>query len=113
MKRLHVVLSGCDIGVSEVWIIKVLKKSFPNQGKLIIIDNFAVHKDNVSLIEYDKNLIKLLFFCEYNSTFATFRVSDFSRNNRSLVTEVGDLTSQQVNLGFHKTNLLSQSIELN
>ena len=60
--------------VLEVWVGEVLKKSFPNERKLIIMDNFAVHRDNVNMIEYNKDLIKALFLPPKTTPpHATFR----------------------------------------
>ena len=49
-----------DSEVLKIWIKKVFKQTFPNQKKLIIMDNFCVHTDHVELIEYNQ-LIKILF----------------------------------------------------
>jgi hypothetical protein len=126
----------CDLQVLEIWIQEVLKKSFPNQRKLIIMDNFAVHTENVNLIEYDKDLIKVLFLPP--NTTRLLQPLDISVNNlvkknlrqlwvknfskeRSLISRqemarrVGEtwtgLSKTQVDSGFRKTGLLAQREE--
>ena len=56
-----------------------LKKPFPHQRKLIIMDIFAIHKDNVNMIESDKDIIKLLVLTA-NST-QLLQPLDISVNN--------------------------------
>ena len=65
--------------VLNVWFDEVLKKYFANERKLIIMDNFAVHRDNVNMIEYNKDLIKVLFL-PANTTRLLQRL-DISVNN--------------------------------
>ena len=68
----------CDSEVLKIWIDEVLKQTFPHQRKLIIMDNFWVHRDNVKLIEYNV-LIKVLFLL--SNTTRLLHLLDISVNN--------------------------------
>ena len=127
-----------DSHVLKIWIDEILKKSFPNQRKLIIMDNFAVHTDNVELIEYNKDLIKVIFLPPnttrllqpldisvnnlIKANLRHFWVMNFSKDSNVSITRKvmaervteswNNLTANQVDSGFRKTGLLSQPKEL-
>ena len=117
----------CDSEVLKIWKNGVLKQTFPHQKKLIIMDKFSFHKDNIKLIEYN-DLIKVLFLLPNTTGLSQpldisvnnlvkknlpqFWIANFSKD-RSLISRKemakrisdtwGSLTIEQIDSGFKKT----------